>query len=106
MSGFKDPWDYLFMKAVQDRKVTDNDLIPFWVFETEGGYMIERHVPILPFSRDMAKIAELKRGLVLYRMVFGQPRQEDLISFLQDSVEGDELENLLHYRIDLEPRIT
>ena len=43
-------------------------------------------------------------GLVLYRMVFGQTWQEDLINFLQDTVEDSEMAEILNYRIDLEPK--
>ena len=42
---------------------------------------------------------------VAYLMVLGQPRQEDLVNFLQKRFE-DEVnpENFLMFRIDLTPR--
>jgi len=33
----------------------------------------------------------LKRGLVLYRLVFGQPRQEELMAFLGANLGEDEM---------------
>ena len=33
----------------------------------------------------------LKRGIVLYRLVFGQPRQEELMAFLGSNIGEDEI---------------
>jgi hypothetical protein len=41
-----------------------------------------RHVPAMPFSREVERWHELRRSLAIYRMVFGQSRQEDLITYL------------------------
>jgi hypothetical protein len=41
----------------------------------------ERRVPALPFSRELDRLSALRHGLAIYRMVFGQSRQEDLITF-------------------------
>ncbi len=66
---------------------------------------IERHVPILPFSRDEARLAALKRSLAAYRLAFGQPRQEDLVAFLERSLDADEVARVSEeLRIDLAPR--
>ena len=40
-------------------------------------------------------------------MVFGQPRQENLINFINsqvENVEGIEVSEILNYRIDLAPK--
>ena len=58
-----------------------NDLVPYWVFE--GDAKIERHVPSLPLSREEGRLHDLSRSLALYRMVFGQPRQEELLEWLE-----------------------
>jgi hypothetical protein len=80
------------------------EVIPLWIFTLEGGSHIERHVPVLPLSRDKARLAELKRSLVAYRLAFGQPRQEDLIEYLSSRFSGDEITQLLdELRIDLAP---
>ena len=36
-----------------------------------------------PLSRDAAKVIALKDDLALYRLAFGQPRQEDLLDFMK-----------------------
>src|SRR5262245_52808757 len=75
-----DPWASLFAIASGDR-VTDSELIPYWVVPS-GPARIERHVPAHPYSREVLRHENLRRSLVLYRMVFGQNRQEDLVSYL------------------------
>lgn len=102
-SSLRDPWDSLFIQAVRERGDQENDLKPFWIFETEQGNQIERYIPTFPMSRESKRIEDLKRTLVLYRMVFGQPRQEDLLNFLKENVDGSSLGAALNYRIDLTP---
>lgn len=78
----------------------DPDIVPFWVYPGEAH--IQRHVPMLPFSRDEERYRKLKRSLGLYRMVLGQPRQEDLIELLSgrfDHVQAMAAE----LRVDLSP---
>ena len=41
------------------------------------------HLISYPLSRDGAKVVALKDDLALYRLAFGQPRQEDLLDFLK-----------------------
>lgn len=78
--------------------------MPFWIYPVENGARIERHVPALPLSRDRAHLAALKRSLAVYRMVFGQPRQEDLLEFLLRVLPEDEVEAVAEeLRIDLSP---
>lgn len=84
--GWSDPWAVLFALAARDYDVDDSGLIPYWVFE-EGSAKVERHVPLLPFSREVSKLKSLKEELALYRLVFGQPRQEDLLAMLGNSEE-------------------
>lgn len=102
----EDPWERLFKMAVRDRKKSDNDLVPFWVFDIEGGEKIRRIVPSLPLSREIEDLEALRRSLMLYRMVFGQVRQEDLVSYLESHVENNvDLEDIMKYRIDLSPPV-
>ena len=101
-----DPWEAMFERAKQDRDVSDNDLTPFWIFPS-GEAKIERHVPALPHSREIEQQANLQRSLVLYRMVFGQNRQEDLIAYLRGRFTDDEITNLIEdCRIDLSPQMS
>lgn len=100
-----DPWDALFRTAVSKRPAGATDLHPFWVFPVENGAFIERHVPLLPMSRDVQHFEDLKRSLVAYRMVFGQPRQDDMLTFLLERLPHGAIESVYpDLRIDLEPR--
>jgi hypothetical protein len=81
-SVFHDPWKSMFAGAVKDHSPASRGMSPFWNFPVEGGARVERHVPALPFSRDHIKLAALRKSLAIYRMVFGQSRQEDLVEYL------------------------
>ena len=98
----EDPWTELFELARMWREDNASDLVPYWVYTIPGGAVIERHVPHLPLSRDAARYAALRRSLAVYRMVFGQPRQEDLVEYLMSQPDGNGItaEDL---RIDLTP---
>ena len=77
-----DPWQLLFQIASKNKTEGQCDLIPYWIFE-EGSARVERRVPLIPYSREVTKLKQLKQGLALYRLVFGQPRQEDLLFSLK-----------------------
>ena len=101
--GSTDVWHDMF-EAARRESEAGNGLVPYWLFSLEDGAYIERHVPALPLSRDASQLQALKRSLAVYRMVFGQPRQDDLVAFLLERVPRDErqeIEPLL--RIDLSP---
>jgi hypothetical protein len=98
-----DPWAQLFEIA---RKASSDasGLTPFWVYTAEGGATIERHVPVLPLSREANQLPALRNSLAVYRMVFGQPRQDDLVEFLLRQLPREALASLLdQLRIDLSP---
>ncbi len=98
-----DPWARLFAAAVADTPGT-SDIVPFWVFTTPGGAFIERHVPSLPLSREEHRLIDLRKALAVYRMVFGQARQEELVSYLANRVSPEQLASLLQeLRVDLTP---
>ena len=73
--------------------------------------MIERHVPTIPLSRDVRQKAELTRAVGRYRVVFAQPRQDDLLAHLEamsgrsgagdGDLSGDD--GLARLAIDLRP---
>ncbi len=80
-----------------------NDLYPFWI-SPDGDAKIERYVPRLPHSREVLQQMHLQRSLVLYRMVFGQHRQEDLITYLRQRFSDEQIAELVDVcRIDLSP---
>ena len=84
--------------AASDATPDTTDLEPYWVYP--GPSAIERHVLALPMSREVGQLSRLKRSVALYRLVFGQPRQEDLIEYLA-GVDDQSILNEL--RIDLSP---
>lgn len=100
----QDPWAEMFAaaeRAVRDHK--SREIEPYWIYE--GSAKIERQLPILPLSREVDRLIRLRKSLAVYRLAFGQPRQEDLMAILQDRVPPDRLEELVHeLRIDLSPR--
>ena len=51
---------------------------------------IERHVPIIPHSRDEVRLRRMMTAVGNYRMVFAQPLQGDLLAHLQRQL-GDEV---------------
>jgi hypothetical protein len=101
--GGRDPWAAIFRTAV-DRRTAQNDMVPFWIFD--GPFKIERRLPMLPLSRESTRLDDLKQSLALYRLTFGQPRQEELLEFLKrHSPEGAEA-IAMEQHIDLRPPIT
>lgn len=99
-----DPWEALFAYGKQDRAENVTDLVPFWIYPLEGGAKIERHVPALPLSRDRERLFALRKSLVVYRMVFGQARQEDIVEYLLSRFPESEVSRISQeLSIDLEP---
>lgn len=99
-----DPWEVMFNDAKRSRDRASGDLVPYWVYSTEGGARIERYVPALPLSREIEKLERLKRSLAVYRLVFGQPRQDDLTAYLESLPEQDRQRMADELRVDLTPR--
>lgn len=96
-----DVWQALFDLARENR-LEDSDLVPYWLFA--GDAKIERHVPALPYSREIERLHELCRSLAIYRMVFGQSRQEDLIHYLLSTVPEEQQASISEQlKIDLSP---
>ncbi|MFC1830503.1 hypothetical protein ACFL0S_00590 [Thermodesulfobacteriota bacterium] len=90
----QDPWWVMFDSANRETAGKHRGLVPFWSYPVKGGAKIERHVPSLPLSRDVEKLDALRRALVVYRMVFGQNRQEDMVSFLLDKIPSENMESI------------
>ncbi|MBM4607487.1 helicase [Rhodococcus hoagii] len=95
-----DPWAAMFAAAEAAKSPTDTDLVPNWVYTRPGGATIERYVPAMPLSRESVRYQRLLRTVAAYRLTLGQPRQEDLVRYLNDGdADGDVL------RIDLSPPV-
>jgi len=99
-----DPWEWMFDQAHASRRESDTDIVPYWVYTGGGPARIERHVSALPLSRDMERAQQLSRSLALYRMVFGQPRQEDLVGYLTRRASAERVTELIAASgLDLSP---
>lgn len=102
--GAHDPWQAMFEAARGARGPGDSDLVPYWVYPRRNGAAIERHVPALPLSRDAERYSALRRSLAVYRMVFGQSRQEEMAAYLLSNLSPEERLSLTsELRINLEP---
>ena len=97
-SDVVDPWAKIFDTAAGDQGDADSDICPFWVFSPPGGAVIERYVPAMPLSRELQRFHRLQRTVGAYRLVIGQPRQEDLVRYVGE-LSGDDS----WLRIDLAP---
>jgi len=99
-----DRWAAMFDSAREEQDGAGRGLVPDWNYPTDDGARIERHVPVLPLSRDARRYERLRRSLAAYRMVFGQARQEDLVAYLLEHVGPERVEGLSgELRIDLAP---
>ncbi len=103
--GFRegDLWQALFERAASTQQSDDGEMAPYWVYH-QGRAKIERLVPVLPFSRESTRLPQLRKSLAVYRLAFGQPRQEELVEFLGDQIDPEHLSQwLARLRIDLSP---
>lgn len=99
-----DAWTTAFRLAAGDRLPTDSELVPYWIYPVEGGATVERHVLALPMSRELDRLEVLRNGLAVYRLAFGQARQEDVIDHLLRRLGPDRAKALAaELRIDLRP---
>ena len=102
-SAGDDIWRLMFEladKAARDAE--ESDLVPYWI--APGQHRVERHVPQLPYTAEVEAFVRLKRQLAAYRVVFGQPRQEELVTLL-DRV-GVDVASLRGWAVDLSPPVT
>jgi hypothetical protein len=74
-----DPWRAAYQIA-SDETATYGEFAPYWLYP--GPAHIERHVAPYPLSVDLARLSRIKEDLALYRLTFGQPRQEDMLELL------------------------
>lgn len=93
-----DPWFAMFLAAEDARGEGENELTPYWVYPDPEGAAIERYVPAMPLSKEVQKYRRLMRTVGGYRMVIGQPRQEDLLRYL-----GERDVDVSSVAIDLRP---
>lgn len=74
------PWSALYDLG-HDERQNLGELAPHWVYP--GPARIRRIVLPYSLSSDETRYQRLKDDLALYRLTFGQPRQEDLLEILK-----------------------
>ena len=99
--GVTDPWSAAFEAAAAERDEHLGDLKPYWVYP--GDAQVERRILAFPLSRDEERWRRLQESLALYRLAFGQPRQEDMLSALERRGVATDSDRIAELRIDLRP---
>ena len=95
-----DIWTLMFELADKAaRPAEESDLVPHWI--APGEHRVERHVPQLPYTAEVEAFDRLKRQLAAYRVVFGQLRQEELVTLLDRAGVG--VGRLRDRAVDLSP---
>ncbi len=75
--------------------------MPYWIYD--GPTKVERRVPMLPYSSEVSRLRWLKKSVAVYRLAFGQPRQDDLMEYLGTLREDLSTEDLEALQIRLAP---
>ncbi len=99
--GVGDPWTVAFEAAATERDHELGDLSPYWIYP--GAAQLHRRIMAFPLSRDEARWDRLQESLALYRLAFGQPRQEDMLAVLQRRGIAGDPQRIAEMRIDLRP---
>jgi hypothetical protein len=81
LSNERHPWDVAYERGAAARDERYGELVPHWI--TEGASKVERWVLPYPLSQDLERYQRLKDDLSLYRLTFGQPRQEEMLDLLR-----------------------
>jgi hypothetical protein len=92
------PWQVAYELAEDEQESLD-EFAPHWVYP--GDAHIQRHVSPFPLSIDEARLDDIKRDVALYRLTFGQPRQEDMLELLRRHYSDATPEQLDALRLDL-----
>jgi Helicase conserved C-terminal domain len=97
-----DPWKAMFEAATKWRPAGETEIVPYWVFD--GPATIERHLLVPPYTRDASVLPHLLDSTAMYRIAFGQPRQEELLRGLGATLTEAQRAELQQIRVDLTPR--
>jgi hypothetical protein len=107
LQNHTDIWEELFNIALEKESTSTGkpQILPFWYTESQKDIKIERIVPLFPLSKDVTHYKEMISLLTLYRLTFGQPRQEELLKSFKDL--GNDKEKLTEiydkYLLNLSP---
>jgi len=75
----RNPWEAAFDAAGDHPEL--GEFSPWWIYP--GDARVERLVVSFPLSREGSQYERLRDSLTLYRLMLGQPRQEDMMELLQ-----------------------
>ena len=95
-----DPWRAAYLIA-SDETANYGEFAPHWVYP--GPAHIERHIAPYPLSSDLIRLSQLKEDLALYRLTFGQPRQEDMLELLRHRSVAGKHSDILELGLSLSP---
>ena len=95
------PWHNAYRVAGSKGNNGLGSMAPHWVYP--GDALIERHVAPYALSQDERRLEQIKRDVALYRLTFGQPRQEDMLKLLEQRGLTADPQLLSQMRIDLSP---
>lgn len=88
-------------RAVNEAGTSARGLRPHWLYE--GGaaqpVQIETVLPLPPLSREERGWSWLERMTAIYRLAFGQPRQSDLLSILDQPTMTAEMRDKILIRL-------
>ncbi|MGO9288760.1 MAG: hypothetical protein ACLP66_06085 [Polyangia bacterium] len=105
-------WERVFTAIGHDpgHQRYKHGLFPHWVYEVQSGPSrpIRRHLFFYENSQDASRYEILKERLALYRLVFGQPRQQDIIERIRRRLAASgnldlPSDELTRYMINLSP---
>jgi len=98
--GDPNPWRAAYQIAT-DETLRLGEFAPHWVYP--GPARIQRHVLPYPLSVDTTRLVRLKDDLALYRLTFGQPRQENMLELLRRRGIQHDSGRIAALRLDLRP---
>ena len=77
-------WKHIFDTVEGLTKVErSSDLVPYWHLPLdESNSHIERVTLMMPMSREVERLEQMFKSLSMYRLTFGQPRQQELLENL------------------------
>ncbi|MFW6600044.1 hypothetical protein ACQBAU_13010 [Propionibacteriaceae bacterium Y2011] len=94
------PWQTAFRLAL-DEQSNFGEFAPWWVYPGEA--KIRRVVMPYAMSIDVPRLAQLKEEVTLYRLAFGQPRQQDMLELLSQNGAAADVELRREMLLDLRP---
>jgi hypothetical protein len=95
-------WHAAFEAAARSTDERHGGLVPAWHYP--GDAAIQRFILSFPLSRDEQRWDNLRQTLALYRLAYGQPRQDDMVELLRLRGLDHDADRVQELRLDLTPR--